>query len=431
MAEANARAATEETFDGVGGLKIFLRSWRPDGKPRAVVVICHGVNSHGGQYVWVAEQFVKSGFAVYALDLRGRGKSEGERFYVENVADYVSDVAGVVKIAKSRDPGLPVFLLGHSAGGVVSCVYTLDNQTELAGFICESFAFQVPAPGFALAAIKGLSHIAPRLPVLKLKNEDFSRDPKAVETLNSDPLIAHEVQPAITVAALLRADERLREEFPLHDPAGADHARHRRQGHRLPRQRVLLRDRRLEGQDAEALRGALPRPPQRHRQGRGLRRHQGLDRQAPAGMSAAGKGAELVSRDRDARRDPRRTRQELGADFTPYRNHTYRVANLCVAQTSGGAEAMEKIAIAAAFHDLGIWTDHTFDYLQPSVRLAQVGSHLRAEAAWTPEITEMILEHHKVTRYRDQPGLAGRAIPALGLDRRYARRADLRRRPNG
>jgi alpha-beta hydrolase superfamily lysophospholipase len=123
-------------------------------------------------------------------------------------------VAGTIALAKSRNPGLPVFLLGHSAGGVVSSMYVLDNQAELTGFICESFAFQVPAPGFALAAIKGLSHIAPRLPVLKLKNEDFSRDPKAVEALNNDPLTAHEVQPAITVAALVRADERLREEFP-------------------------------------------------------------------------------------------------------------------------------------------------------------------------------------------------------------------------
>ena len=75
-----AQAAREETFEGVGGLKIFLRSWRPEQKPRAVVVICHGVNSHGGQYVWAAQQFEKAGFAVYALDLRGRGKSEGERF---------------------------------------------------------------------------------------------------------------------------------------------------------------------------------------------------------------------------------------------------------------------------------------------------------------------------------------------------------------
>jgi acylglycerol lipase len=205
----------EERIESTKGIKIFVRSWRPAAAPRAVVVICHGVNSHGGQYLWPAGELAAAGFVVFALDLRGRGKSDGERFYVEEVADYVSDVAAVVKLAKSRNAGLPLFLLGHSAGGVVSSVYTLENQKELAGFICESFAFQVPAPGFALAAIKGLSHFAPRLPVLKLKNEDFSRDPKAVEALNSDPLTAHEIQPAITVAALVRADERLREEFPL------------------------------------------------------------------------------------------------------------------------------------------------------------------------------------------------------------------------
>ena len=127
-----AQTAGEETFDGIGGLRIFLRSWRPEGNPRAVIVICHGVNSHGGQYAWAAEQFAKGGFAAYALDLRGRGKSEGERFYVENVADYVSDVTGVVRIAKSRDPGVPVFLLGHSAGGVVSSVGVYAGLSSLA-----------------------------------------------------------------------------------------------------------------------------------------------------------------------------------------------------------------------------------------------------------------------------------------------------------
>jgi acylglycerol lipase len=203
----------EEKIDSAKGLKIFVRSWTPDSRPRAVIVVCHGVNSHGGQYLSVGEQFAEAGLAAFALDLRGRGRSEGERFYVEDVADYVSDVANTIALAKSRHPDLPVYLLGHSAGGVVSATYVLDNQAQLAGFICESFAFQVPAPGFALAAIKGLSHVAPRLPVLKLRNEDFSRDPRAVAALNNDPLTAHEVQPAMTVAALVRADERLHDEF--------------------------------------------------------------------------------------------------------------------------------------------------------------------------------------------------------------------------
>jgi acylglycerol lipase len=207
--------ATEGTFAGVGGVAIFTRTWRPPGKPRGVVVIVHGFNSHSGQYFWVAEQFLAAGLAVYALDQRGRGKSGGERFYVEKFSDYVDDLATFISLAKSHEPGLPVFLLGHSAGGVVSCLYTVQHQAELAGLICESFAFQVPAPDVVLAVLKGLSHLAPHAHVLKLKNEDFSRDPKVVEAMNNDPLIAGESQPAETVAEMVRADERLKKEFPL------------------------------------------------------------------------------------------------------------------------------------------------------------------------------------------------------------------------
>lgn len=204
----------ESSFEGVGGLNIFTRSWHPEGQPRAVVVIVHGFNSHSGYYTWVAEQFVADGLAAYALDLRGRGKSDGERFYVQKFDDYVNDLATFVTIAKSAEPGLPVFLLGHSAGGVVSCVYTIEHQDELAGFICEDFAHEVPAPDFALAVLKGLSHVAPHAHVLKLKNEDFSRDPEVVAAMNDDPLIAHEVQPTQTIAEIVRADERLKVEFP-------------------------------------------------------------------------------------------------------------------------------------------------------------------------------------------------------------------------
>jgi alpha-beta hydrolase superfamily lysophospholipase len=78
----------EEDFQSAGGVRIHMREWLPDGAPRAVVVICHGVNSHGGQHALTAEQLAPRGFAVYAVDLRGRGKSEGPRFYVEDIAEY-------------------------------------------------------------------------------------------------------------------------------------------------------------------------------------------------------------------------------------------------------------------------------------------------------------------------------------------------------
>jgi alpha-beta hydrolase superfamily lysophospholipase len=194
---------------------LFVRSWRPKEKPSAVVVIIPGFNAHSGYYGWVADQLVGIGLAVYSGDLRGRGKSDGERFYVQSFDDYEKDAASVVGLAKSREPGLPVFLLGHSAGGVVSCLYTLDHQAELTGLICESFAFELPAPDFALAVFKGLGHIAPHAHVLHLKNADFSRDPQAVEAMDNDPLIAHETQPSQTLAAMVRADERLKQSFSL------------------------------------------------------------------------------------------------------------------------------------------------------------------------------------------------------------------------
>lgn len=202
----------EETFTGLGGTRLHMRSWRP-ATPKAVVVICHGVNSHSGQYLWTGEQLSAAGFAVYAYDHRGRGKSEGPRFYIDDVSEYTEDLGTLIKLAKSREPGLKVFLLGHSAGGVVGCTWSLDHQKEIAGFICESFAYLVPAPAPVLALVRLFGKIAPKLPVLKLKMKDFTRDPKALALLEADPLTKGEIQPARTVAALLKATDRMTAEF--------------------------------------------------------------------------------------------------------------------------------------------------------------------------------------------------------------------------
>jgi alpha-beta hydrolase superfamily lysophospholipase len=204
---------TEELIAGGEG-ELFVRSWRPSGPVRAVLVIVPGFNSHSGHYQWAAAQFTAIGLAVYAVDLRGRGKSSGLRFHVQHFDDYLADVQSVMDVARSREPAVPVFLLGHSAGGVIASAYALEHQDELAGLICESFALQVPAPAPVLALVRWLSGPFPKLRVLKLPNKEFSRLPEAVAALNADPLIAGEKQTALTVAQMLAGSDRLRRGFP-------------------------------------------------------------------------------------------------------------------------------------------------------------------------------------------------------------------------
>ena len=212
-AAAHAGHMQEETFEGVGGVELFVRIWRQPGKPRAAVAIVHGFKAHSGLYDWAAEQFNARGIAVYAMDLRGHGRSGGPRLFVEKMADYVADVHRFVALVHAREPKVPVFLLAHSAGGVISSMYALQYQHEIDGFICESFAYEVPAPDIALTLLKGISHIAPRAHVFDLKDQDFSRDPKFVERMKNDELIDHESYPAQTVAEFVRADAHLKRSF--------------------------------------------------------------------------------------------------------------------------------------------------------------------------------------------------------------------------
>ena len=94
---------------------------------------------------------------------------------------------------------------------------------------------------------------------------------------------------------------------------------------------------------------------------------------------------------------------QLGRDFLGYRNHVYRVVNLCVAIAGDSPVEIEKIVVAAVFHDLGIWTNDTFDYIAPSVAIAREHLAARGRADWFPEIEAMIVEHHKVTPSRTHP----------------------------
>lgn len=121
----------------------------------------------------------------------------------------------------------------------------------------------------------------------------------------------------------------------------------------------------------------------------------------------------------------------LGGDFEGYRNHTHRVINFGAALSSGEPETLKRLAIAAAFHDLGIWTDRTFDYLPPSERLALAYLAQTAQESLQPEIEAMIHQHHKITRFQ-AGGLVeafrqadwidvSKGVLTFGLPRRFVR----------
>lgn len=204
---------TTATFPSHNGQTIFYRSWQIT-SPKASIVLVHGLNSHGGYYQSFAEQLNNTGFEVYAIDLVGRGNSDGERYYIPDFHAVVDDIDKLVNIAKSANPSLPVFLLGHSAGGVFASVYATKYQHKLKGLISESFAFQVPAPDFALATLKFLANFIPHTTVVQLKNEDFSRDKMVVDKMNNDPLLANEKQPTKTMQQLVLAAAYLKKEMP-------------------------------------------------------------------------------------------------------------------------------------------------------------------------------------------------------------------------
>jgi hypothetical protein len=88
----------------------------------------------------------------------------------------------------------------------------------------------------------------------------------------------------------------------------------------------------------------------------------------------------------------------IGRDLVGYRNHVYRVANICLSLTTDAGDVIERVGIAAVFHDLGIWTHHTFDYIEPSVELARAHLGRTGREPWTDEVTAMIREHHKISR---------------------------------
>jgi len=192
----------EGRFEGVGGLEIYWQAWLPEGEPRAVVTIAHGGAEHSGRYAWTAGRLTARGYAVYALDHRGHGRSAGPRAYVDRIDNAVADLHTLGVLARDRHPGLPVVLLGHSMGGLISLAYALRYQDELSGLVLSAPLAVLEANPVARTAVRALSAVAPRLPIYKIDGTTVSRDPEVVRAYDADPLNHRGMLPARTVGEI-------------------------------------------------------------------------------------------------------------------------------------------------------------------------------------------------------------------------------------
>jgi acylglycerol lipase len=213
----------------------YWQAWLPSDPARAVVVIVHGVHEHSSRYAHVGTRLAAAGFAVYAADHRGHGRSGGRRGNIERMTLIVDDLSSFVLFAAQRHPGVPVFMVGHSLGGLIALHYATEphatephapqlhapqlHATEprilLAGLVVSGPAVEVTAGSALQRRLAGLlSALVPNLGVAALGTEQISRDPAVVRAYQQDPLVYRGKIKARTGAEILATMEGLPARLP-------------------------------------------------------------------------------------------------------------------------------------------------------------------------------------------------------------------------
>lgn len=198
-----------------GTLKLFAQWWTPTAGPsKAAVIIVHGLKDHSRRYADAAQKLTQNGYSVYAFDLRGHGDSEGQRVWVDNFDEYLDDLQAFFDLVQKKEPNKPIFLFGHSMGGAIVTKFSMRKSRNVAGMVLSAPALRLDVGSITTGSTKYfVAPLMPTLAVLKLNEEDFSRDPKVVEAIQNDPLIYHDSGPANTAKELFKAVDFIQEDM--------------------------------------------------------------------------------------------------------------------------------------------------------------------------------------------------------------------------
>jgi len=242
----------EGTFPSCG-TTIYYQAWLPDTPVKAALLVVHGLGEHSGRYGNLVNHFVPLGYAVYAYDHIGHGKSGGRREYINRYEEIDLTLAAYNRMVKEWQPAAPLFLLGHSMGGLVVSYYLIEHQDGLRGAVISAPTVVVgeTVTPLAIAAARLLSLIAPRIGVMPLDTSLVSRDAAVVRDYVNDPLVFHGKTPARLGAELLKAMQRVEAgaqaiTLPVLIIQGAEDRIVRAEGARLLHSRVGSADKTLK-----------------------------------------------------------------------------------------------------------------------------------------------------------------------------------------
>jgi len=170
---------------------IYYQYWLPENTPRAVLLIIHGVNEHCGRYQDLASYFTEKGYAVYGLDLIGHGKSAGTRSYAADLSAFINPILTYLDMIKGWQPDLPIYLVGHSMGGLIGANFLIDHQDKVQGAVLSATLTLVPdyVSDFTIKIGKLFSSILPKMRLIGVDFDGLSRDQAVVQAYKDDPLV--------------------------------------------------------------------------------------------------------------------------------------------------------------------------------------------------------------------------------------------------
>ena len=198
------------------GVELFFHRWQTaDGmQPKARIALLHGLGEHGGRYDAFALALNDAGIELIAVDLRGHGKSSGERAFVRVFDDYLSDAEVLLEACAATPPAdTPLFLMGHSMGGTIAALYAAERAEKraLTGLILSSPALRPgkDTPRWKAQFGRIVGTLWPRRAAFAIDPALLSRAPGVVKAYRRDPLVHHGAISARTAAQILAAMERI------------------------------------------------------------------------------------------------------------------------------------------------------------------------------------------------------------------------------